>query len=91
MSTCNQLDLESQGLDQLCPKTSRALAQNLAPIEWFFSYGKPTLTIVCDQPCSRLKSSISFNRGLVPQNKPPSKKPFKTQPQFENEDVTRSA
>src|ERR1700738_4496830 len=40
--------------------------------------------------CSRLKSSMPFKRDLALQNIPLSKQPFKTQPQIENEDVTRS-
>ena len=40
--------------------------------------------------CPRLKSSMPFRHDLALQNIPLSKQPFKTQPQSENEDVTRS-
>ena len=40
--------------------------------------------------CSRLKPSKPFKCDFNLQNIPPSKQPFKTQPQIENEDVTCS-
>ena len=40
--------------------------------------------------CSRLKSSLPFKRNLSLQSIPLSKRPFKTQPRIENEDVTWS-
>ena len=40
--------------------------------------------------CSRLKSSLPFERDLDLQNTPLSRQPFKTQPWIENEDVTWS-
>ena len=40
--------------------------------------------------CSRLKSSMPFKCDLALQNIPLSKQPFKTQPQFQNEDITWS-
>ena len=40
------------------------------------------------EQCSRLKSSMPFRCNLALQNIPPSKQPFKMQPQIKNEDVT---
>ena len=40
------------------------------------------------EQCSRLKSSMPFRCNLALQNIPPSKQPFKMQPQTKHEDVT---
>ena len=55
-------------------------------------YAHPSFCIVVLTPtqCSRSKSSMPFKRDLALQNTPLSKPPLKTQPQIENEDVTRS-
>ena len=50
--------------------------------------GKYVLYSYCK--CSRLKSSMPFKHDLALRNIPPSKQPCKTQPQFENKDITWS-
>ena len=69
------------------PLTTFQCCPNLVPL-----LAKTNPTFFRNHPlqCSRLKSSMPFNHDLALQNIPLSKRPFKTKPQSEHEDVTWS-